>query len=186
MSNAFAYLSVLLSIVLGLAITEILQSWAALLRGRARVQFYLPPVTWSVIFLLVTVQFWWVSFGLATRASWNFASFCAVFAQTVTIYMASALVLPKAEGDQPIDLRAQYYREVAPLFTLGLVFSAIGFVKDALLHEQLVPLQLATRILFIVLLVFLLLIRKPRVHEMISPIIAAVMIGYFVLLFWRI
>jgi len=186
MSNAFAYLSVLLSIVLGLAITEILQAWALLLRGRARVEFYLPPIVWSLIFVLITVQFWWVSFGLATRANWNFASFCTVFAQTVTIYMASALVLPRELHASSINLRAQYYREVPPLFTLGLVFTALGFLKEGLLGEQIVPLQLGTRVLFIILLALLLAVRKPRLHEVVAPIILAVMIGYFAVLFWQI
>lgn len=186
MSQAFAYLSVLLSIVLGLAIAEILQAWAGLLRGRARVRFYLPPIIWSAIFLLLIVQFWWVSFGLASRADWNFASFCTVFGQTVAIYVASALVLPQSEGDHPVDLRAHYYREVPPLFGLGLVFSAIGFVKDWLLHERLVPLRLGVSFLFIILMVVLLAVRKPRVHEAAAPIVAVLMIGYFVVLFWRI
>jgi hypothetical protein len=186
MSQAFAYLSVLLSIVLGLAITEILQAWAALLRTRERVQFYLPPVIWSLIFLLITVQFWWVSFGLGTRANWNFGSFCSVFAQTVAIYVASALVLPKENGSRPIDLRAHYYREVAPLFALGLVFLAIGFIKDWLLHEQLAPLRLAASILFLILLVLLLTVRKPLMHEALAPTVGALMLGYFVVLFWRI
>jgi hypothetical protein len=186
MSQAFAYLSVLLSIVLGLAITEILQAWAGLLKGRARVAFYAPPIIWSGIFLLLTVQFWWVSFGLASRADWNFASFCTVFGQTLAIYVAAALVLPKDDGDRPLDLRVHYYREVPPLFGLGLVFSAIGFVKDWLLHERLVPLRFGVTFLFIVLMLVLLAVRRPRVHEAIAPMVAILMIGYFVVLFWRI
>jgi hypothetical protein len=186
MSEAFAYLSVLLSIVLGLAIAEVLQGWARLLMARRRVALYLPPLIWSLILLLITIQFWWVSFGLAKRTDWNFAAFCTVFAQTVAIYVASALVLPKGEADQQVDLRAHYYREIIPLFGFGLVFTIIGFIKDLLLGEVLGPLRLGVTILFTILIIVLLTVRRPRVHEAIAPVILAVMIGYFVVLFWRI
>jgi len=67
MSDAFAYLSVLLSIVLGLAIAEVLQGYGTLLRSRSTVKFYAPPVIWSVMMLILATHFWWASFGLAGR-----------------------------------------------------------------------------------------------------------------------
>ena len=47
MSPAFSYLSVLLSIILGLAIAEILQGYGTLLLSRASVKLYAPPLIWS-------------------------------------------------------------------------------------------------------------------------------------------
>jgi hypothetical protein len=65
MSDAFAYLSVLLSIVIGLAMAEILQGYGSLLVSRAKVKLYAPPLIWSAMMLLMATQFWWASFGLA-------------------------------------------------------------------------------------------------------------------------
>ena len=121
MTDTFAYLSVLLSIVLGLAIAEILQGYGALLRSRTKVRLYAPPLIWSVMMLMMATQFWWVSFGLAKREHWSFAAFCAVLLQTVMMYMGSSLILPKAQPDQEIDLRTHYYREARPFFTFGLL-----------------------------------------------------------------
>jgi len=78
MSDAFAYLSVLLSIILGLAIAEVLQGYRALLLARRTVKLYPPPLIWSAIMLLLAVHFWWASFGLAKRDNWDFAAFSAV------------------------------------------------------------------------------------------------------------
>ena len=186
MSDLFAYLSVLLSIVLGLAIAEILQGYGTLLISRAKVRLYAPPLIWSVLMVLMAAQFWWVSFGLGTREHWNFASYCAVLLQTIMMYMGSALVLPRAAPEQDIDLRAHYYREATPFFTFGLLFLAIGFVKDWLLERGIEPFQLSFMAVFVLITVIALTTRRPRVHEIIAPVMAVAIIGFFAFLFWRI
>lgn len=186
MSDTFAYLSVLLSIVLGLAIAEILQGYGSLLVSRAKVTLYAPPLIWSVLMLLMATQFWWASFGLAKREHWNFAAFCAVLLQTVMMYMGSALVLPKVRADQDIDLRAHYYREAKPFFIFGLLFLAIGFVRDWLLDRAMEPFAIGFMAFFTAVTVLALIVRRPRAHEVIAPLMAVGIIIFFVTLFSRI
>ena len=45
--DAFSYLSVLLSIILGLAITQLLQGVGRLLQERQRVRIYWPVLVWT-------------------------------------------------------------------------------------------------------------------------------------------
>jgi hypothetical protein len=186
MSDAFAYLSVLLSIVIGLAMAEILQGYGSLLVSRAKVKLYAPPLIWSVLMLLMATQFWWASFGLANREHWNFAAFCAVLLQTIMMYMGSALVLPTARPDQDIDLREHYYREARPFFTFGLLFLAIGFVRDWLLERELGRFNLGFMVFFVALTLLALIVRRPRVHEIIAPVMAVAIIVFFLTLFRQI
>lgn len=186
MSDAFAYLSVLLSIVIGLAMAEILQGYGLLLVSRAKVKLYAPPLIWSATMLLMATQFWWASFGLAYREHWNFAAFCAVLLQTIMMYMGSALVLPNARSDQNIDLREHYYREAGPFFTFGLMFLAIGFIRDFLLDRMLGPIHIGFMALFAAMAVLALVVRRPRVHEIIAPVMAVTIIFFFVSLFRQI
>lgn len=187
MSDAFAYLSVLLSIILGLAIAEVLQGYGSLLLSRSRVRLYAPPLIWSVMMLLMATQFWWASFGLAQREHWDFAAFTAVLLQTVMMYMGAAVVLPKIASDETIDLRAHYYREATPLFTFGLLFLVVGFVKDWLLDQSFVrPLSLPFMSFFTAITLLALLVRKPIVHEVIAPVMAVAVTTFFLILFTRI
>ena len=186
MTDVFAYLSVLLSIVLGLAIAEILQGYGRLLVSRAKVTLYAPPLIWSVLMLLMATQFWWVSFGLGKREHWNFAAFCAVLLQTVMMYMGSALVLPKVREDQDIDLRAHYYREARPFFAFGLMFLIIGFVRDGLLDRTMERSAIIFMVFFTAVTVSALVVRKPRVHEVIAPVMAVGIVLFFATLFSRI
>ena len=73
--DAFSYLSVLLSIIIGLAITQVLQGYRALLLARRHVALYAPTLAWSVYILLMATQSWWASFGLSDRRDWSFLAF---------------------------------------------------------------------------------------------------------------
>jgi len=64
--DAFSYLSVLLSIILGLAITQILMGYRGLLLARGRVRFYAPTMTWSVLPAAGTPNPW---FGMAAAGT---------------------------------------------------------------------------------------------------------------------
>ena len=61
--ESFNYLSVLLSIILGLAIMQVLQGFRGLILTRAKVKLYGPTLIWSGLTLLMVIQGWWASFG---------------------------------------------------------------------------------------------------------------------------
>jgi hypothetical protein len=91
---SFNYLSVLLSIVLGLAITQVLQGLRGLILTRAKVKLYLPSLIWVGLVLLIAIQGWWASFGMRTQANWTFVALLVIILQAISVYMAAALVLP--------------------------------------------------------------------------------------------
>ncbi|HEY5952886.1 MAG TPA: hypothetical protein VIT18_00900 [Terrimicrobiaceae bacterium] len=76
--ESFNYLSVLLSIVLGLAIAQVLQGFRGIILSRARVRLYFPSLMWAALTLLIVTQEWWASFGMRLHADWNFGAFLVV------------------------------------------------------------------------------------------------------------
>ena len=185
MSDAFAYLSVLLSIILGLAIAEVLQGYRSLLLARGSVKLYAPPLIWSAIMLVLAIHFWWASFGLARRETWDFTAFCAVLMQTVMLFMGAALLLPHKKGEPAIDLRTHYYSEAGPFFSFGLLFILFGFIKDWLLDQHIASggMPLAFFLFFLIMTLIALFIRKPRVHEAIAPIMAVTVLIFIGMMF---
>src|SRR5436190_1219315 len=106
--DAFSYLSILLSIIVGLGLTQILTAVGRLIRHRDRVRADWLPLLWGAVLLVIYVQVWWSMFGLRHVNEWTFGSFAAVLAQTGTLYLMAAVVLPEQVGDQPVDLAAYY------------------------------------------------------------------------------
>jgi hypothetical protein len=184
MSDAFAYLSVLLSIVLGLAIAEILQGYGVLLRSRSNVEVYAPPLIWSVMVLILATHFWWASFGLSTRENWSFAAFSAVLLQTIMLFMGAALILPHS-APGPVDLRAHYYKERAPFFAFGLLFLLVGFLKLWLLSDPFQGLTLGFFAFFTLMALLGLLFTRPRVHEVLAPVMAVGIVIFITIMFAR-
>ena len=128
--EAFSYLSVLISIVLGLAITQVLQGYRTLLVARERVRFFGPTVGWGALLLVISVQMWWSMFGLWRHGDWTFLQFAAVLLQVVLLYMLAALVVPDVGRDEYVDLRKHYFAQAPWFFGFGLALLVVSILKD--------------------------------------------------------
>ena len=182
--DAFSYLSVLLSIILGLAITQILQGYRGLLLARGRVIFYAPTMIWTGLLLVITAQAWWSSFGLVHHENWTFLQFCAVLLQMVLLYMMCGLVLPDIQRDETVDLKAHFYREHRPFFAAFLLMLLTSVAKDWILEGHLPSNEnLAFHGVFAVLSLAGFAIRAPRFHEIITPVGGLVLAVYIAALF---
>lgn len=184
--DAFSYLSVLLSIILGLAIAQVLQGYRGLLLSRARVTLYAPPLIWSALILVFAAQSWWASFGYADHAQWDFAGFAIILLQTALLYMMSAVVLPDVPPAEPVDLRAHYERERRPFFGLSIAMLAVSLAKDVKIDGHLPegP-NLGFHLGFAAVSAAAILIHRPRFHELLAPAMALLTGAYIALLFAR-
>ncbi len=184
--DAFSYLSVLLSIILGLAITQVLQGVRGLLLARTRVRIFLPVLLWAGMIVAMAVQSWWASFGLADHREWTFGAFGIVLVQTILLYMLAALVLPDFPPDAPTDLHAHYYRERMAFFGIVVVMLVVSALKDVVLDRH--PpsgANLAFHLVFIATGLVAMIARHRRVHEALALATAALLTSYIALLFAR-
>ena len=180
--DAFSYLSVLLSIIIGLAITQVLQGYRAMLLARHRVRPFAPTIIWSLLILVMATQSWWASFGLADRHDWSFGTFGVILLQTILLYMAAGLVLPDAGPDEVIDLRAHYFGHTGIFFGTQIAMLATSLLKNALLDGRNVnPLDIEMHGVFIAISTLALFVRGARAHLGVA-IAATVFIALYVVL----
>ena len=107
--DSFTYISVLLSIVLGLAITQVLLGLRGLILTRAKVKLYTPTLIWAVVALLIPIQAWWASFAMREQPKWTFLALLVIMLEMISIYMVAALVLPDITGESYVDLRQHFF-----------------------------------------------------------------------------
>jgi hypothetical protein len=67
--ESFNYLSVLISIILGLAIAQALQGVRGLILARKKVKLYAPTVIWTGMALMLAIQGWWAAFNMYEQAT---------------------------------------------------------------------------------------------------------------------
>ena len=184
--DAFSYLSVLLSVILGLAVQQVLQGYRGLALSRRRVRWSALPVIWSVLILAMVAQHWWASFDLSTRGEWSFALFATILVQTGLIYMMAGVVLPDIPADQPVDLKDHYYREAPVFFGIGAATILWSMFREYMLEGRLLePLNLAFHLVFLAMAVAAAATRRPRLHEALAAVMAALITAYIALLFAR-
>jgi hypothetical protein len=128
--DTFNFLSVLFSVIMGLAVTEVLQGLRRLILARQRVILYAPALIWAVLMILVVAQAWWGMFGMRSFPSWDMAMYIAVVVQITFIYLAAGTVTPDVPEHGPVDMRAAYYANSRWFFGLLAAVIAMTFVKD--------------------------------------------------------
>lgn len=128
--NAFDYLTVLISIVLGLAIANVLARLATVITARERVDFYWPPVAWAVWLFFVSAQHWWAEWGLRHTQTWSFGTFWLQLLTPVDLFLLSALVLPDREEEGRLDLSDWYFRNRKWFFAVMFFLPALSIVEE--------------------------------------------------------
>lgn len=186
MMDAFSYLSVLISIILGLAITQVLQGYRALLLARGRTQMDAAPLIWSGLVLLFAAQAWWASFGLTSRNDWDFLGFAVILVQMGLVYMLSALVLPDVAPGDTIHLGDHFERHRKAFFGFLLAMLAASIGKEAILTNRLpLPTNLAFHIAFGLGAVAGMVLSGRRSQLVLAIIASAGFLSYVALLFGR-
>lgn len=183
--DQFSYLSVLLSIILGLAITQILKGLRGLVLARVRVRMYWLPVTWAVLVLIVAVQSWWAMFGLRHVENWTFLGFSFVLLQNVLLYLVAALVLPDFFGEA-VDLRAHYFGHHRLFFGLFLLTALASLAKDLVLSGHLTaPVNLAFHGGFLIIAASAMLTAREAWHRLLPFLTGLLFLAYIAVLFAR-
>jgi hypothetical protein len=182
--DAFSYLSVLLSIIIGLAITQVLEGYRSLLLAKGRVQLHVPAMIWSGLILLFAAQAWWASFGLRARSDWNFASFAVILLQMVMLYMLAAVALPDVAPEQHVDLSRHFERHHRAFFVFLIGMLATSVVKDVVLDGRLpTPVNLAFHVLLAAIAIAGWVVRDFRAHLAIALLAVGGTLAYIALLF---
>lgn len=184
--DAFSYLSVLLSIILGLGLTQLLTAVGRVIRHRDRVRVDWLPMLWAGVLLIVYVQVWWSMFGMRQLQSWTFVEFLVVLLQTVTLYMMAAMLLPEQIDEGGVDLRSFYDRHHRWFFAFFLATLVISVGKDVVIGGRLPEAwNLAFHIVFAAISLSAILVVRRRYHELVGITAAVSIVAYVGLLFAR-
>ena len=184
--NAFDYLAVLISIVLGLGIANILSGFASIVRARDRVKAFLPTYIQMGNVFLIHIQMWWSMFGLRDVAHWTFPAFFFTILQPVLLYLMSGFLVPDIPDEGQVDLEAAYFREsswfAAALFASVLVSLVRSRLTDG--HWP-VAANLFAHAVFAALGVIGFFGRSRRVHMVLAPAVSLVFVLYIGVLFFE-
>jgi hypothetical protein len=182
--SAFDYLTVLISIVLGLAIANVLTRVAGVITARQRVDFYWPPVAWAIWLFFISAQHWWAEWGLRHTQQWSFGIFWLQLLTPVDLFLLSALVLPERDPDGRLDLGEWYFQNRRWFFAVMFFLPALSIAEEVARTGRMSSwLNLAFLLLFDVVIVIAYFLRSRRAQEWITAQAMVLTIVYVFLLF---
>ena len=100
----------LISIIVGLGLTEMFGNLHRLIRNRARVGWDALPIAWAAMMFLLIVNYWWALYLRldGSQQARTAADFALILTPAILLFLTTASVLPSFEGDSDWDMKNQY------------------------------------------------------------------------------
>lgn len=126
--SLFEFIVSMISVLIALAIAQLLISTGRLAQSHGRVKLYLPHALWNVAIFLIAFLHWWSLWDFRDLA-WNSAMFFFSLMGPLLLFFAVTLLSPNPRADdEDIDLEA-HFQGVRVMFLLvflaALVFLAL-------------------------------------------------------------
>lgn len=123
--SAFEYVSVMASIIIGLAMVDVLVSANRLIRAGRLVRWDWAAPLASVLVVLTLLQIWWGLYRPHDQPM-TIGQFLPLFVELVILFLLGAAALPDEVPAEGLDLKA-YYDRNGPYFW-GLFTVALGWL----------------------------------------------------------
>ncbi len=134
--DRFEYLSVLVSIVIALGMSEVVSTWGRLLRQRHEVRFSVIQAAWSAFVLVFMAQFWWGFWNYRMVENWTFLSLLLLLSLSLAIVLAALVITPSDRVAPGLDLHAFFFENRRVFFGVGAVLLIQIAIADALVARQ--------------------------------------------------
>ena len=160
----FDYISVVLSVVIGLGLSHLLTGSVDLIQARDRVRFYWVHSLWVVLTFVGIVFLWWSIWRLRVLTNWNFVSFLLLLLEPVLMFVAAAFLVPRP-SERRIDLREHFYASRRGMFGANASLAALLIVQNGLLNGRLWITADAYLLFVLVLCVIGIVTARPIFHS---------------------
>jgi hypothetical protein len=173
--NVFEFLLVIVSIVLGLGITELLAGFVRILRGEL-VAGKLHAL-WMFVILQLQVQLAWGLWGLRSKVAWQYPEFLLLLLAPVLLYLTAAVIFPSVGSDENLDIHLMRRRRPLFLLLAGYVF-VTGLFSWLLFDEDLTLTSAIIRLPAIAILVTLATTERRPLHLVLGLVVLALQLWF--------
>lgn len=103
-TSMFEYLGVLISVILGLALTHLLRGLSKLIHMRHTVRPYWVHIVWTLNVIIYVLAIWWSMFWWNKLDTWTIEQFFFLTGYAIVLFMlASMLYPPEFGGDHDFE-----------------------------------------------------------------------------------
>lgn len=107
--TTFEYISVLLSIIVGLGVTHLLAGIGRIINEPTKYTIYWVHMVWVLWLFLMMIFYWWVQLQLVGIELWRFEHYLVIVLYAVLLYLFAVVLMPRYRIEEG-DFR-RYYME---------------------------------------------------------------------------
>jgi hypothetical protein len=179
---AYQHVVVVISMVLGLAVTQLLKGIAQLYRTRRGVRAYWIHWGWVILLMVFSLVVWWTYWSYRGLAEWDFLRFVLYLSPMIAFYYLTAIAIP--DPAEPVtDLREYYFSNRVGFFGTFALYGVLAWLTASFVRG--VPLADTSnlfRLTFVLLMLVLMRSPNARVHGA-ALILCAGLLVTFILLY---
>lgn len=175
--SPFEYVSVLISIILGLGITLVLSGIAQLISRWNMVAPFWPYLVWVVLVFVLHVHEWWIMYDLRTMERWSILTFLFVILYPILLFIMANLLFPRRWRKKDVHLKNFYFRMYPKFFLCALALILVAVLSDVLIAGLPLNEQVIKILLFgIILTLYIIKPRQAVVHGIAALLFLSTMV----------
>jgi hypothetical protein len=173
----FEYVSVLISIILGLGISQLVTGVADIVHQWDRVKLYWPHMLWIGFIFFLHIQDWWTLYDLRNLSVWRLHTFLFTILYPINLFILARILFPFNSDNQGTDFKQFYFQNTRRIFVWAIVLVTLSIIDNVLLSR----LPLTDQPLQLLLLAFLLFItirnyRQEWIHKVIVLLLSGILL----------
>lgn len=176
--GAYEHVVVVMSIVLGLAVTQLLKGAAQLYRSRNRVRTWWLHWAWTALLMVFSLFIWWTYWNYRQITDWTFLRFVLYLSPAVVFYFLSSIAFPDS-ADQVKDLREYFISNRVGFFGTFAVYAILAGLTAILVRGlPVTDVSNVFRIGMVLLMIVGMRSTSARAHTALFVIAAAMMLAF--------
>ena len=127
--TAFEYITVLISIILGMGITQIVTGIAEMVAQWNRIKLYWPHILWIAFVFFLHIQDWWETFSLQQFTLWKLSTFMFLILYPINLFILARLLFPFGQTES-VDFKDYYYSNYRKFFLWMIILSVLTIIYN--------------------------------------------------------
>jgi len=136
--SSFEFISILMSIVIGLGVTNLLAGAGRAFYRRRQTPMDEVHIVLTLATLLILALNWWVAFKWNTNVLWSFDKFLVLIVWTITLYLLTTFLYPPDLSEEE-ERRNRFEVNRSGYYSAFIAFCAMDIVQTALRSGLLDP-----------------------------------------------
>lgn len=184
MITPFEYVTVLISIILGMGITQIVSGFAQIIHRWEQTRIYWPHLILIVLLFVIHIQEWWVTYDLRMYQYWRLPVFLFIILYPVNLYILARILFPIRWPRGGVDLKKFYFDNYRRIYLLIIVSALLAILDNLFIGGYQLSDQIAQMVLIILLTVVTTVKKEIEWVHMATPLIMLTILIISFVLSW--